>query len=282
MEIVREVDQLREYNRSLPQSIQRGFVPTMGALHAGHASLIQKSLEENTHTTVSIFVNPTQFAPEEDLATYPRPEQADQDLLRSLGVDCLFQPLASDIYSSNNILRFSIDGWGGQLEGQSRPGHLEGVLQVVSILFNLVQPDRAYFGLKDYQQCLLIQQLVAELHFPLEIRPCPIVREQDGLALSSRNAYLSPTQRKAASGLYRMLMEVKELAQSEPTLGQAMELVKGRLKEYPQIRLDYFQILNGRTLEAIPSLASQYLPHAFVAAFLGDTRLIDNMSLWEG
>ena len=280
MEIVREVDQLREYNRFLPQSIQRGFVPTMGALHAGHASLIRKSIEENTHTTVSIFVNPTQFAPEEDLATYPRPEQADQDLLKSMGVDCLFQPQASDIYPSNNILSYSIEGWGGQLEGQSRPGHLEGVLQVVSILFNLVQPDRAYFGLKDYQQCLLIQQLVSELHFPLEIRPCPIIREPDGLAMSSRNAYLSPRERKEASGLHKILRAVKELAHTEHSFSEAMELVKNRLEEYPLIRLDYFQILHARTLQSIPSLAPENFPHAFVAAFLGETRLIDNMSLW--
>ena len=130
MEIIREVEKLREYRGSLPLSLSQGFVPTMGALHAGHASLIQRSIKENTHTTVSIFVNPTQFSPDEDLDTYPRPEEEDHELLQSLGVDCLFQPHASDIYSSNNYIQFTIDNLGRKLEGHSRPGHLEGVLQV--------------------------------------------------------------------------------------------------------------------------------------------------------
>ncbi len=279
MEIIREVGKLREYRRSLPLSLAQGFVPTMGALHAGHASLIQRSIKENSHTTVSIFVNPTQFAPDEDLDTYPRPEQEDHELLRSLGVDCLFKPDASDIYSSNNFIQFTIDHLGGKLEGQSRPGHLEGVLQVVSILFNLVQPHRAYFGLKDYQQCLLVQRLVSELHFPLQIVPCPIIREPDGLAMSSRNAYLSEEERAQAAGLFLILKEVAKFAQKESSIKNALELAQRLLKEYPLIQLDYFYILSGKTLDPIPTLNSPNFPHAFVAAFLGETRLIDNMAL---
>ena len=279
MEIIREVIKLREYRASLAPDQALGFVPTMGALHQGHASLIRQSVRENPLTTVSIFVNPTQFAPDEDLGKYPRTQEEDHALLASLGVDAVFQPEVSDIYSSNTFLRFKIDQWGERLEGYSRPGHLEGVLQVVSILFNLVQPDKAYFGLKDYQQCLLIKKLVEELHFPIEIVPCPIVREADGLAMSSRNAYLNPEERRQALGLYETLKAVKQYAITESSVAKAQQFAQDSLKAYPLLRLDYFQILHALTLEEIPSLADQNSPHAFVAAYLGNTRLIDNMSL---
>ena len=279
MEIIREVIKLREYRSSLPSNQALGFVPTMGALHQGHASLIRQSVRENPLTTVSIFVNPTQFAPDEDLDKYPRTMEEDHALLASLGVDAVFQPEVSDIYSSNTFLKFEIDQWGGRLEGYSRPGHLEGVLQVVSILFNLVQPDKAYFGLKDYQQCLLIKKLVEELHFPIEIVPCPIIRESDGLAMSSRNAYLKVEERRQALGLHDTLMAVKQFALSEPSVSKAHQFAQSRLQAYPLLRLDYFQILHALTLEEIPTLSPQNVPHAFIAAYLGKTRLIDNMSL---
>ncbi|MEM6632971.1 MAG: pantoate--beta-alanine ligase [Bacteroidota bacterium] len=279
MEIIREVIKLREYRSSLPAEKVLGFVPTMGALHQGHASLIRQSVKDNTVTTVSIFVNPTQFAPDEDLDKYPRTHEEDHALLASLGVDCVFQPEVSDIYSSNTFLQFKIHKWGERLEGYSRPGHLEGVLQVVSILFNLVQPDRAYFGLKDYQQCMLIKKLVEELHFPIEIVPCPIVRESDGLAMSSRNAYLSSKERTQALGLYETLNSVKEFAGRQSSVAKAQQFAQEALKAYPLLRLDYFQILHALTLEEISSLTPQNTPHAFIAAYLGNTRLIDNMSL---
>jgi len=251
----------------------------MGALHEGHARLIQMSVEQNTHTIVSIFVNPTQFGPGEDYEQYPRTWESDLQLLENLNVDAVFSPDTRDIYAPNQYIGFTIRNLNDRLEGISRPGHMEGVLQIVSILFHLVQPDRAYFGLKDYQQYLLVSKLVKELHFPVEIVPCPIIRERDGLAMSSRNVYLSRDERIQAVALYEVLRAVKEKASvvQEPVVLKkyAQEL----LNQYPLVRLDYFEILDGSTLEEINVLTPDHNPHAFIAAYLEHTRLIDNMAL---
>ncbi len=279
MQIIREVKQLQGLRYIPGREITLGLVPTMGALHEGHARLIQMSVEQNTYTVVSIFVNPTQFGPGEDYKQYPRTWESDLQLLEDLHVDAVFSPDIKDIYPPEPYIGFTIRNLNDRLEGISRPGHMEGVLQIVSILFNLVQPDRAYFGLKDYQQYLLVSRLVQELHTPVEIVSCPIARECDGLAMSSRNVYLSYEERRQAVALYEVLCAVKEKAQvvREPVV--LKKYAQEQLNQYPLVRLDYFEILNGNTLEEINILTTDNAPHAFIAAYLGHTRLIDNMAL---
>ena len=254
----------------------------MGALHEGHASLVRRSVSENDLTLVSIFVNPTQFGPNEDLARYPRDLAGDLRLLESLGADIVFAPEIDEIYpAAPGQILFEIRDMDKRLCGASRPGHMNGVVQIVSILFHLVRPDRAYFGLKDYQQCLIIGQLVRELHFQLEVVPCPIVRESDGLAMSSRNRYLSPEERRQALFLSRALALAAEPGMHRVPVADIRASVMELLRQYPLVRLDYFEVLDGNTLAPIDSVQASQKPVAFVAAFLGNTRLIDNRILGE-
>lgn len=252
----------------------------MGALHQGHASLMRQSVSENELSVLSIFVNPTQFAPGEDLATYPRTLEADIALAESLGMDVVFAPKASDVYPTPpSQINFNIRDLDKVMEGESRPTHMNGVVQVVSILFNIIQPGKAYFGLKDFQQQLIIKTLVKELHFPIEIVACPIVREEDGLAMSSRNRYLSKTERKQALYLFDSLTYLKENIHDFDSVEDAVAFVHDNGGKFPIAKLDYFHIRNADTLEKVSSLAAENKPHAFMAAFLGKTRLIDNLSL---
>ncbi len=252
----------------------------MGALHEGHASLVRRSVSENDLTIVSIFVNPTQFGPNEDLARYPRDLESDLRLLESLGADIVFAPESAEVYPSGRTqIGFEIRDLDKRLCGASRPGHMNGVVQVVSILFHLVRPGRAYFGLKDYQQCLIIEHLARELHFPVEVVPCPIVREADGLAMSSRNRYLSAEERGQALFLSRALALAAEWGARHASLAEIRAAVMDLLSGYPLVRLDYFEVLDGNSLEAIESVQASQKPVAFVAAFLGSTRLIDNRIL---
>ena len=280
MKIFKEIAAYQNWRMSVESGVRIGLVPTMGALHEGHASLVQKSVSENDLTVVSIFVNPTQFGPNEDFEQYPRTLEADATLLQSLGADVVFAPNVSDIYpSGTSQIRFEIVDLDKKLCGRSRPGHMNGVIQVVSILFHLIQPTHAYFGQKDYQQCLIIQQMVQELHFPVEIVPCPIVRENDGLALSSRNVYLSSKERVQALFLSKTLREIKEKRSDYRNVEEAKAYVLEQLSAYPLVQLDYFEILDGKTLQDIDDLSPENHPHAFIAAFLGKTRLIDNQDL---
>jgi len=279
MQIIREVQQLQGFHSQLSPRDSLGLVPTMGALHEGHISLVKQAQHDNTHVIVSIFVNPTQFAPGEDYHQYPRTLEADLQILDTLNVDAVFVPEISEIYPSQSYIQFQIHTLNNRLDGISRPGHMEGVLQIVSILFNLIRPQKAYFGLKDYQQYILIDTLVKELHFSLEVVPCPIVREADGLALSSRNIYLDHEQRSQAIALYQTLKLIKTQREKFKNIIEAKKLAHAHLQRFPLIRLDYFEILNGNTLEEIGSLDLSEKPHAFVAGYLGSTRLIDNMSL---
>jgi pantoate--beta-alanine ligase len=261
---------------------QIGLVPTMGALHDGHAALVRQSVQENDYTVVSIFVNPTQFGPQEDFERYPRDLVADQKLLESLGANAIFAPATMDIYPHPpSYITFAIRELDQKLCARSRPGHMHGVLQVVSILFNLVQPHRAYFGLKDYQQQLIIRRMVEELHFPLQVVPCPIVRETDGLAMSSRNQYLNPEQRQQALTLSQLLSQVKLCRSRWESLAQIEAYVHRSLEASPEVQLDYFEVLRGEDLSQPAQLAAEEHPIAFIAAWLGQTRLIDNMPLWE-
>ncbi len=279
MQIIREVQELQGFRNSIDTHQSLGLVPTMGALHHGHTSLVQQAVAENDYTIVSIFVNPTQFAPGEDLEQYPRTWTEDIQLLESLEVDAVFSPEIQNVYLDRHFISFAIQHLNDRLEGISRPGHMEGVLQIVSILFHLVQPHKAYFGLKDYQQYMLVSRLVKELHFPISVIPCPIVREKDGLAMSSRNAYLNYEQRAQAIALYDVLEQVKQKADIIKEPLQLKKIAQEILNAYPLVRLDYFEILNGKTLDEIPAITPEYYPHAFIAAYLGQTRLIDNMSL---
>ncbi|MEM9983908.1 MAG: pantoate--beta-alanine ligase, partial [Bacteroidota bacterium] len=242
MKVVHSIDDFQALRPTLRGSL--GLVPTMGALHEGHASLVRQSLTENEKTVVSIFVNPTQFGPNEDYEQYPRRLEQDAELLAELGVDFIFAPRVQDIYTAGKPkIRLEIDQLDQVLCAKSRPGHLNGVLQIVSILFHLVQPDRAYFGLKDYQQQLIIQSLVKELHFPLAIVPCPLVRKIDGLALSSRNRYLTEEEGKQATALSGILAEVKLKRENWKSIAEVHQMVEERLKTVPLVKLDYFEIL---------------------------------------
>ena len=260
--------------------INVGLVPTMGALHEGHASLVRRAVAENDISIATIFVNPTQFGPNEDFSRYPRTLEADCALLESLGVDMVFVPKAEDIYPEKSYISFEITELDKKLCGASRPGHFNGVLQVVSILFHITRPTRAYFGEKDYQQLVLIRRMAQELHLPVEVTGCPIVREADGLAMSSRNRYLSDEERKQALFLYHSLTAIKNRKTELKTVEAAQTFIQHSLKDYPLVRLDYAEVLDARNLVNISELSSENHPRAFIAAFLGKTRLIDNMLLF--
>ncbi len=252
-----------------------GLVPTMGALHAGHLSLVQRSNAECQRTVVTIFVNPTQFGPAEDFSRYPRTLEADTKLLAGVGSDLVFAPSVEEIYRPGHSTFVEVEGVSRRWEGAVRPTHFRGVATVVLKLFNLVPADVAYFGQKDYQQTVVIRRMVADLNVPIEIRVCPTVREPDGLALSSRNAYLSPEERRRALVLSRSLHRAKELiaaGQRNPTA--VAEAMKFMFRETPGVTLDYAALVDPDTMEEVNQLRGRVV--AIVAARVGATRLIDN------
>jgi pantoate--beta-alanine ligase len=260
-----------------------GFVPTMGALHAGHLSLIEAARRETGFVVVSIFVNPTQFGPGEDFRTYPRTFETDLELCRKAGVDALFHPAVESVYPPGFTTFVEVAGLSGVLEGEFRPGHFRGVTTVVLKLFQMVPADVAYFGQKDYQQQTLIRRMCAELDVPIEIRVCPTVREPDGLALSSRNVYLNAQERKNALALSQCLHMARELVRSgESDLGKIRAQMLKQLSATPQVRADYATLVHPETLEeleALPAATAAGSPRvaALVAARVGTTRLIDNL-----
>ncbi|RMG74568.1 MAG: pantoate--beta-alanine ligase [Bacteroidetes bacterium] len=282
MKILQSRSELALWRQKLSPAKKLGLVPTMGALHAGHGSLVSQSVADNEDTLVTIFVNPTQFGPDEDLDRYPRDLEGDLALLAQLGATAVFAPPVSEIYPQGpSHITFAIHGLDDRLCGASRPGHMNGVLQIVTILFHLTRPDRAYFGLKDYQQYRIIQTLVEELYFPLEIRPCPIVREDDGLAMSSRNRYLEGAYREQALFLQDTLQRLRAAREQLCQPGTLDTLLTAQQARYPLARLDYLEILDGRTLSPPAAITPEQAPVAFIAAYLGDTRLIDNLPLWD-
>ena len=256
-----------------------GFVPTMGFLHAGHLSLIRRARAENASVVVSIFVNPTQFGPGEDFQRYPRDLNRDLGLIESAQVDAVFTPTVDEMYPPGSSTVVEVESLSGILEGASRPGHFRGVATVVCTLFHLVQPHRAYFGEKDYQQLLVIQRMVRDLQMPVEVIGCPTVREPDGLAMSSRNVYLSPPERAAAATLSGVLSDAKRLFQGG--VRDALTLqnsVQSLLAAEPLIRIDYVAVVQPHTLQPLTTLG----PDGAViclAVWLGKTRLIDNLRL---
>ncbi|HYL46221.1 MAG TPA: pantoate--beta-alanine ligase [Candidatus Limnocylindrales bacterium] len=252
-----------------------GFVPTMGALHEGHFSLIREAQKQCSPVVVSIFVNPKQFSPGEDLKKYPRTMEADRAALEKLGVDYLFAPPAEEIYPNGFRTAVSVEGLSERLEGRSRPGHFRGVATVVLKLFEIVQPRFAFFGRKDAQQARIIRQMAADLSLDAEIVVCPVVREPDGLALSSRNMYLKESDRRAATALYRSLDAVRrEIAAGERDPARLLVALRRVADAEKGVALDYAEIVDAETLEPVVSLRKTCL--VLVAALVGGTRLIDN------
>lgn len=291
MQHLTSIDRLQPYRQALDDSLSLGFVPTMGNLHAGHLSLIERARSQNDRVVVSIFVNPLQFGPQEDFQNYPRTLERDLAQCREAGVDAVFTPTAADL---------GIDGEDGEdrngdrraiattvmpppqmtalLCGRSRPGHFEGVATIVTKLLNLVRPRRAYFGQKDAQQLAIVRRLVRDLNLPVEIVGCPIVRESDGLACSSRNRYLSPEDRDRAPVLYRSLQAARDRFESGVRdRGELLATVKDELARVPELRLDYVELVDPERLLPLASVRRRGL--LAIAARLGDTRLIDNLLL---
>ena len=279
MEIFHNIAELRQARtmwRVRDRSV--GFVPTMGALHEGHLSLVRAARDACDRVVVSIFVNPTQFGPTEDLEKYPRTFEQDKVLLEGAGVDLLFAPNAEEIYPRGAQTFVTVEELSSRLDGLSRPGHFRGVATVVAKLFNLVQPDAAFFGQKDAAQVAVLRRMVRDLNFPVEIVVCPTVREPDGLAMSSRNRYLSPQQRKSALALSQALRAMENAAKAgehraDILLAQGLRV----LESEPGIRVDYLAAVHPDTLEPLENLAAGGL--LAVAAFAGETRLIDNVLL---
>jgi pantoate--beta-alanine ligase len=275
MIVTTEIAEVRQHRWENP-SLTWGLVPTMGFLHEGHLSLARLALAENDKTAVSIFVNPAQFAPGEDLSSYPRSLERDLALLEALGVDLVFTPNDDVIYPPDFQTTISLSRVTQPLEGSSRPTHFAGVATVVAKLFNIVQPSRAYFGQKDVQQTIVLRQLVRDLNFNLEIVVGPTVREPDGLAMSSRNAYLTKKQRQAAPILYRALNAAQMALEAGERSGHVLrQLMRDMMTAVPQARIDYVSAANPRTLDELDVVEDGVL--LSTALFFGKTRLIDNI-----
>lgn len=277
MQIVKTIQQVRDaVAAAKAQGRSIGFVPTMGALHTGHASLIETAAKKCDFVVVSIFVNPTQFGPSEDFDKYPRDLDADSQLCRSAGADLIFVPEVSEMYPSQNTTWVDVDHLTDHLCGISRPGHFRGVTTVCSKLFNIVTPDFAFFGQKDAQQFIVIKRMVKDLNMSLRIVVCPTIRENDGLAISSRNQYLTPAQRKDAPLLYQALQKCSQLIQDGtrhcPQLIKAAQQV---IDQSSDIQIEYLSICSTKTLETLEIITDNAL--IAVAARLGSTRIIDNL-----
>ena len=250
----------------------------MGALHAGHLSLVRAAKEQCVAVVVSVFVNPKQFGPREDFSKYPRTFERDQELLEKEGVDSVFAPTVEEMYPKGAVTYVTVEGLSEKLCGRSRPGHFRGVTTVVAKLFHIIEPNTAFFGQKDAAQAAIIRRMVLDLNFPVEIVVCPIVREPDGLAMSSRNVYLDPQQRRSALVLYRSLLRVQELfRKGERDAAKLISGAKEVFAQEPSIRLDYFEIVDPKNLDGLLDISRPAL--AAVAAFVGSTRLIDNVML---
>ncbi len=276
MRTVITLAELRSARQNLPGSV--GLVPTMGYLHEGHLSLVRRARQECDQVVVSIFVNPTQFGPQEDLSRYPRDLERDLRLLEPLGTDLVWLPTAGIMYPPGFQTWVEVETITRPLEGAMRPGHFRGVATVVAKLFNAVQPEKAYFGQKDAQQAAVIRRMARDLDFPVEIVICPIVREPDGLAMSSRNVYLDPEQRKAATVLYRSLSAAKQAYQAgERDAEEIRETMKEVLRKEPLAEVQYVSCADYDTLEELETVSGRAL--LSLAVLIGKTRLIDNMVL---
>ncbi len=278
MEVIYQTALLRTRIESLRKSGRTiGFVPTMGALHEGHLSLVRFCRQQNDFTVVSIFVNPTQFNDKSDLERYPRMPDKDLALLRSTGCDLVFMPGDKEVYPEPDTRVFDFGGLDSVMEGRHRPGHFNGVAQVVTRFFELVKPHRAYFGLKDFQQLAILRKVTFDLNLPVEIVSCPIVRECDGLAMSSRNMLLSPEERKRALALSQSLFQAKEM-KVRHSPAQVKDFVTGRIQSSPGVDLEYFEIIDGLTLLPVSTWDDRHDVIGCIAVRVGKVRLIDNIN----
>lgn len=271
---IHQFEEIRKKGMSL------GFVPTMGALHEGHLSLIREAKKENDFVVGSIFVNPIQFNNKNDLANYPKDLNKDGELLKSADCDFLFHPTEEEMYPEPVTEVFDFGGLDQILEGKFRPGHFNGVAVVVKRLFEIIKPDKAYFGLKDYQQLLIIHKITKDHHLPVEIIPCPTIREADGLAMSSRNRLLSKQERKQAILLYDVLKMVK-IQSGFSTINEVKTHVDRLFRKTKDVKLEYFEIVDMYTLEPLKAWAQSKNVIACIAAWVGNVRLIDNIILFS-
>lgn len=279
MKIVGTVKEVREQVKEWKkQGLSVGFVPTMGYLHEGHKSLMDAARKGNDKVVVSIFVNPMQFGPTEDLATYPRDLDHDAALCESAGVDLIFHPEAEEMYEKDFCSFVDMTGLTEGLCGKTRPIHFRGVCTVVNKLFNIVTPDHAYFGQKDGQQLAVIKRMVRDLNMDIEIVGCPIVREEDGLAKSSRNTYLSPEERKAALILSKTVALGKELAKTEKDANKVVEAMKKNIETEPLAKIDYVEAVDALSMAPVEKLEGTCM--LAMAVYIGKTRLIDN-TIWD-
>jgi pantoate--beta-alanine ligase len=276
METVHTIQWMKELAKNaLVNERSLGLVPTMGALHEGHFSLVRAAKHKCSPVVVSIFVNPKQFGPTEDLKKYPRTFEADREALASLGVDILFAPTPDEMYPAGFSTSVSVKGLSERLEGRARPGHFDGVATVVLKLFEIVQPRVAFFGRKDAQQARIIRQMVTDLNLSTEIELCPIVREPDGLALSSRNVYLSPEDRRAAVAISRALAACKEcISSGERDAARLLATIRGKLESEPRLTVDYAEIVDADSFEPVRMTRGNC--YVLIAVKVGGTRLIDN------
>ena len=273
-ELISLLENLRKEGKKI------GFVPTMGALHEGHLSLVKESKHNSDITVVSIFVNPTQFNDQEDLKRYPRTLEKDIELLKTAGCDIVFAPSVEEIYPEPDTRKFDFGYLETVMEGAKRPGHFNGVGQVVSRLFDIVSPQKAFFGMKDFQQVAIIKNMVQQLKYDVEIIPCPIIREEDGLAKSSRNTYLSAEERKAALILSQTIKMAKELvAEGEKDAEVLVAKMKKNIEKEPLAKIDYVKAVNGLTMQQQKEIKAPML--VAMAVYIGKTRLIDNMIISE-
>jgi len=278
MKVVSDDHQLQKISRKLSKDNKTiGFIPTMGALHQGHLKLVRESKAKNDITIVSIFVNPAQFSPNEDLKKYPRPFKNDQDLLVKEGIDYLFHPNVEEMYPKGFQTYVSVNNLSNVLEGKIRPGHFTGVATVVLKLFNLIEPNNTYFGQKDFQQCAVIKQMIKDLNLSININVVPTERDKDGLALSSRNIFLNKQERLQAPAIYQSLLLAKKLISNNNT---NVKFIKKQmidiLQKYRLIRLDYIEICDSEDLLPIKVISNTAV--ILIAAYLGKTRLIDNIT----
>ncbi|WP_288206730.1 pantoate--beta-alanine ligase [uncultured Parabacteroides sp.] len=277
MKIVNSIQELKRYLAEERQhNKQIGFVPTMGALHNGHLSLVKRCVEENDVCVVSIFVNPTQFNDKNDLATYPRTLDKDSALLEPTGCDYVFAPTEAEMYPEPDTRTFDFGTVSAVMEGARRPGHFNGVAQIVSKLFYAVEPDNAYFGEKDFQQIAVIRAMVKQLNIPVKINACPILREEDGLALSSRNVRLTHEQRQKAPLIARTLKESTNFAAGK-SVQEVIDYVVNTINADPVMRVEYYEIVDGITMESIKDWSDTDYAVGCITVYCGEVRLIDNI-----
>lgn len=278
MQIVRTVIELKNAVKAFrSEGNVVGLVPTMGALHEGHISLVERCKKENDITVVSVFVNPTQFNNKEDLQTYPRTEEADSKLLEEAGCDILFMPTVEEVYPESDTRVFELGSVAQVMEGAKRPGHFNGVAQIVSKLFYFVEPDKAYFGEKDFQQIAVIRSMIANENIKVEIVSCPIIREADGLAKSSRNVRLTPQMRKIAPNIARILSESCTFAKSHSVV-ETQQYVVDSINSFSGMEVEYYEIVDGISLQAVTEWSQSSYIVGCVTVYCGEVRLIDNIT----